>query len=286
MGIILYFTLECIHEILKGYEYFMTIPYNQSGFYTYENYICFSPKVNNTKLSFDIGKNYGSIKQAEIYNSEPFRAKGDFCVSVVYEITETHDSKFFEIKTSALDQYWQPKLDSIKSRIDHCKGQKKGSKKSKRYLKFREIYRKMEKKKFNQLKDFHRKLSRKMVDNTKANTLIAGYLEAKEFAQSKNQKRKRKRSQNKSSQNQDHLFRFIGFLAYKCELVGKCLIKIDESYASKECYVCETRHEMTPWEHTINCDCRNVVDRDRNSSEYHEMFPITECFVDKLSIFC
>jgi putative transposase len=88
----------------RGREYFMTIPYNQSGFYTYENYICFSHKVNNTKLSFDIGNKYKNIKQVEIYNSEPFHAKGDFCVSVVYEITETHNGKLLEVKTSALDR--------------------------------------------------------------------------------------------------------------------------------------------------------------------------------------
>ena len=36
-----------------------------------------------------LGINYENIKQIEVYKSEPFHSKGDFEVSVVYEVTKT-----------------------------------------------------------------------------------------------------------------------------------------------------------------------------------------------------
>ena len=124
----------------------------------------------------------------------------------------------------------------------------------------------MEKKKSNQLRDFQHKLSKKMVNNTKSNTIIVGDLKVKNMAQSKKLKGKRKRAMNRSNQNQGYLSRFIEFLTYKAELIGKRVIKIDESYTSKECYVCGKKHGMPLWERTMNCDCGNIIDRDRNSA--------------------
>jgi len=148
------------------------------------------------------------------------------------------NGKFFEVKTPRSDKYWQPKIDSIKSKRDHCK------KKSKKWVRLHNTYRKMEKKKSNQLRDFQHKLSKKMVNNTKANTIIVGDLKVKKMAQSKKLKGKRKRAMNRSNQNQGYLSRFIEFLTYKAELIGKKVIKIDESYTSKMCYVCGKLHEM------------------------------------------
>ena len=267
----------------KSHKYFQTIPYNQSGFYQARNYMCFTHKVNDTELVFDLRKKFENIKQIEIYNDDPLYGKGDFYVSVVYEVATPEyfdnnlyqaddagitkivtavnsNGKFFEIKTPRSDKYWQPKIDSIKSKRDHCK------KKSKKWVRLHGVYRKMEKKKSNQLKDFQHKLSKKMVNNTKANTIIVGDLKVKNMAQSKKLKGKRKRAMNRSNQNQGYLSRFIEFLTYKAELIGKKVIKIDESYTSKECYVCGKRHDMPLWERTMNCDCGNIIDRDRNSA--------------------
>jgi len=97
--------------------------------------------------------------------------------------------KFFEVETPRIDKYWQPKIDALKSRRDHCIGVKKGSKKSRRWLRLHKTYRKMEKKKSNQLRDFQHKLSKKMVNNTKANTIIVGDLKVKNMAQSKKHKK-------------------------------------------------------------------------------------------------
>jgi len=49
-------------------------------------------------------------------------------------------------------------------------------------------------------------------------------------------------------------------------LAGKKVIDIDERYTSKTCYVCGKRHDMPLWKRIMECDCGNVLDRDRNSS--------------------
>lgn len=267
----------------KSHKYFQTIPYNQSGFYLLKNYISFTHKVNDTELVFEVKKHFTNVKQIEIFNDDPLYANGNFYLSITYEVACTEyinnglyqandagitkivtavnsQGKFFEVKTPRSDKYWQPKIDSIKSKRDHCK------KKSKKWVRLHNTYRKMEKKKSNQLRDFQHKLSKRMVNNTKANTIIVGDLKVKNMAQSKKLKGKRKRAMNRSNQNQGYLSRFIEFLTYKAELIGKKVIKIDESYTSKECYVCGKKHEMPLWERTMNCDCGNVIDRDRNSA--------------------
>jgi len=132
----------------KSRNYFQTIPYNQSGFYQARNWITFSHKVNDTELVFDLGKKFGNIKQIEIYNDDPFKAKGDFYISITYEaatpeyvdngLYQANDAgisktvtainmqgKFYEVKAPRIDKYWQPGIDALKSRRDHCIGVKK-----------------------------------------------------------------------------------------------------------------------------------------------------------------
>jgi len=115
---------------------------------------------------------------------------------------------------------------------------------------------------------FSSQLTRKMVDNTKANTIIVGDLDVKEMAQSKSTKlsKKAKKSLNRSTQNNGYLSQFVRFLTYKATLIGKKVIEIDERYTSKKCYVCGTKHDMPLWKRTMECDCGNVIDRDRNSA--------------------
>ncbi|WP_231591933.1 transposase [Methanosarcina sp. WH1] len=55
-------------------------------------------------------------------------------------------------------------------------------------------------------------------------------------------------------------------MTYKAKLTGKKVIRIDETYTSKECCVCGKRHDMPLWERIMKCDCGNVIDRDRNSA--------------------
>ncbi|WP_231585662.1 transposase [Methanosarcina sp. WWM596] len=270
-------------------KYFMTLVYNQSGFKINSEKLSFFHKANEIPLSFEVGNacDLLTIKQIEIYNDDPYKGRGNFFVSITYDenpispITEYVDNdlyqaidlgitkivtavntqgKFFEVKTPRSDQYWNTKIDTIKSRKDHCK---KGSN---RWNRLHKTYRKMEAKKSNQIKDFQHKFSKTMIENTRANKIIVGDLNVKSMAQSKKVTGKRKRSQSRSTRNQGYLSRIIEFLTYKAELTGKRVIRIDEAYTSKECCVCGKRHNIPLWERTMKCDCGNVIDRDRNSA--------------------
>jgi len=270
----------------RSRKYFMTLVYNQSGFKTKDGKLSFSHKVNKVLLAFEVGAAIDllPIKQIEIYNDDPYKARGEFFVSVTYEIPPEKEyvdnglyqaidlgitkivtavntqGKFFEIKTPRSDQYWNAKIDSIKSRRDHCK------KDSKRWNLLHKTYQKMEAKKSHQIKDFQHKLSKKIIENTKSNTIIVGDLNVKNMAQSNKATGKKKRSINRSTQNQGYLSRFIGFLTYKAELRGKKVIRIDESYTSKACHNCGKLHDMPLSKRNMVCDCGNVMDRDRNSA--------------------
>lgn len=270
----------------RGKKYFFTVSYNQSGFKFKDGNVSFTHKVNEVPLSFVIDREYENrkIKQVEIFNSDPYLARGEWYISVTYDYepeVHYHDNdlyqaidagvtkivtavnsrgKFFEAKTARPDKYWNKRIDTLKSRRDHCK------KNSRRWQRFNKNIKKMERKQSNQNKDYQHKLSKKMVGNTKANTIIVGDLKVKKMAKSKKGKGKRKRGLNRSTQNQGFLSRFIGFLTYKAEKVGKRVIKIDESYTSQECYVCKKRHNMPLFQRTMECDCGNVIDRDRNSA--------------------
>jgi putative transposase len=105
--------------------------------------------------------------------------------------------KFFEVKTPRPDNYWNPKIDAAKSRRDLCIGVKKGSAKSRRFLRIARAVTKMSRKKANQVKDFQHKLSKTMVENTKANTIIVGDLNVQQMAQPKIKDVRKKRRPNK-----------------------------------------------------------------------------------------
>ncbi|NPE31955.1 IS200/IS605 family element transposase accessory protein TnpB [Methanococcoides sp. SA1] len=263
----------------KGREYFFTIPYNQSGFKVIGNEINFSHKINDVKLTFDIGNDVSNlkIKQLEIFNEEP-NGNGDFFISVTYEpkinipyvyndrfqaidlgITKTvtainSKGKFFEAKNPRHDLHWDAKISIIQSRRDHCK------KYSQKWYRLNSTMRTMTKKKTNQIKDWQHKLSKSMVENTKANTIIIGDLNVKKMGESKI------KALNRSTQNNGYLSRFIELLTYKAELKGKKVVQVDESYTSKTCYVCGQQHNMPLSERTMKCDCGNIIDRDRNSA--------------------
>jgi putative transposase len=264
----------------KGKKYFFTIPYNQSGFKFSGNVITFSHKYNDVKLSFEIPDDLQEmkIKQWEIYNTVPYKALGDFYLSCIIEtpITKEYvdnnkyqaidmgisktvtainsDCKFFESINPRPDNYWNQKIDAIKSRRDHCK---KGST---RWKRLHMSYRKMQRKSNNQIKDYQHKLSKTMIENTRANTIIVGDLNVKNMGKSKI------KTLNRSTQNNGYLSRFIEFLTYKAEFAGKKVIKIDESYTSKTCYSCGKQHTMPLYQREMICDCGNNIDRDRNSA--------------------
>jgi len=279
----------------KSHKYILTIPYNESGFKIKDGKITFSHYVNDTQLTFDIGSIADGlkIKQVEISNDNPYKARGKFYVTITYEedvkipfvdngkidaidlgitkiVTSVNtEGEFFEVKTPRPDQYWNPKIDAAKSRRDHCLGGKKGQKKSKKYRHIAKAVSKMSRKKRNQIKDFQHKLSRKMVDKTTANTIIVGDLSVQQMAQPKikdGKKQKKNKGLNRSTQGLGNLSRFPQLLTYKADLVGKKVIRVDERNTSRACCCCGKLHDMPEWKRVMSCDCGNVIDRDRNSA--------------------
>lgn len=142
------------------------------------------------------------------------------------------DSKFIQIKYRRADLFWKKKLEEVQSKRDHCK---KYSKKWKRYN--QKLY-SMRRKCANQMRNFQYKISKPIVVNTKANTIIVGDLNVKQMARKKTppsspRQNKANKTLNNSVHNTGSLGRFIQFLTYKAQKIGKKIIKIDESYTHK-----------------------------------------------------
>lgn len=79
-------------------------------------------------------------------------------------------------------------------------------------------------------------------------------------------KNKFNKTLNHSIHNTGTLSRFAKFLTYKAELLGKTIIRIDESYTSQMCCICCNKRKRKLNERSIICDCGNVMDRDNNSA--------------------
>jgi len=124
------------------------------------------------------------------------------------------------------------------------------------------LMRKCQRKLSNPIKDFQHKLSWRMVDNTKANTLIIGNLNVKKMPKSSQVTK----GLNRSTQNHGYMARFARFLAYKCRLAGKKVIWISEANISSICCACGKLHRMPLSRRSMGCDCGNLIDRDRNSA--------------------
>lgn len=273
----------------KGKDYFTTLCYNQSGFDIENDTISFSHKhPSKTKLSFDIShypieEDSQKVKQIEI-----FTKKGKWFVSITYEIQEPTfvdngkyqaidlgisnlvsainlDGKFVQIKNRRADLYWKKKLQEVQSKRDHCK------KYSRRWKKYHRKFCRMKSKCANQLKDFQHKISKQIVENTRANTIIVGELNVKTMGKKKKtttspSQNKANKTLNHSIQNTGSLGRFVQFLIYKAKKIGKRVIRIDESYTTQTCAKCGRRVKRELSERDINCDCGHRMDRDLNSA--------------------
>jgi putative transposase len=281
----------------RGKEYFFTMNYNQSGFKIKNGKIRFSQFYNeDVNLEFDItiSTKLGKVKQVELFEDD----NGKYYVSITHEVESpdhidnevyqawdlgvtkqtavNSDGKFLDIKNIRPDLYWKKPLAILQLRRDHCKkkdGRKKKCKtNSKNWSRFNNLKRKCEIKCSNQLKDFQHKMSKKIVNNTKANTIFVGDLDVKNMTKSK----QANRSLNRSTQSTGYLARFTQFLTYKAEKIGKKVIKIDESYTSQVCCKCGAVHYMPINQRVYNCDCGNIMDRDRNSANDIMMLSLSQ----------
>ena len=123
----------------------------------------------------------------------------------------------------------------------------------------------------NQLSDFQHKISKRVVENTRANTLVLGVLDIKAMARKKKPTAyprvdKANRTLNYSLQNTGFLGRFAEFLTYKAKKVGKSVIRIDETFTTKTCCVCGQVRDRKLSERVMQCDCGTSLDRDQNAA--------------------
>jgi putative transposase len=264
----------------KRRGYFVVMLYNQSGFRIERGKVALSHFYNGALLEFRIPEKFEFEK---VYQVAVYKDGEDFYLSIVYEEKEKPytdnglyqavdlgvdkivtavnlHGKFLEVKNQRPDKYWQPIIESLQSRRDHCK---QGSK---RWKKLNQNLKRCQRECANQLRDFQHKLSRRMVDNTRANTLVIGALEVKQMAQSEKTPKQMRNGLNRATQNTGTLSRFARFLTYKAQLVGKRVIEIDEEGTTRMCYVCGKTHEMGIWDRTMKCECGNELDRDKNSA--------------------
>jgi putative transposase len=267
----------------KGRHYFTTLKHNQSGFKVTKNAIRLSHNLpDRVDLTFSIPEQtFWAVKQVEVFQD----SKAKWFLAVVEEVVPptpidngqyqawdlgvikqtavNSQGKFVEVRNIRPDRYWNPKIDAVQSRRDHCRKKSKDRKPSRRWKRYNAVKKKMEQKRGNQFKDFQHKVSKKLVENTKAGTIIIGDLSVKKMPKS----RSATRQMNRSTQGTGYLARFAGFLTYKAILAGKQVIEIGEEYTSKTCCCCGKIHaEMTVRDRVMHCDCGTVLDRDRNAA--------------------
>ncbi len=166
-----------------------------------------------------------------------------------------------------------------RSNRDHClEG-------SHRWHRYNEKLWSIQRKCSDQLKDFQHKLSRKLVEQTKSQTLIIGELNVKAMAEKKRNRRNGK-GLWRAIQNTGVLARFARLLTYKAALVGKKVVPISEVNTSKTCCLCGTMHAMPVWARIMECECGNVLDRDKNAAvNIMRRFLSQNALVDRLSSF-
>lgn len=270
----------------RGKKRFTTLCYNQSGFRLQGSSITFSHyHPSKTALEFELPPHLipeGKIKQVEI-----FLDNNQWFVSLSYEIEvpEYSDNKLYQAFDLGINQtvgvnlfgksvqftnkradlYWKKKIEEVQSKRDLCK------KYSNKWHWYNEKRKKMIGKRSHQLKDFQHWLSKQIVFNTKANTIVVGKLKVKKMAQKKKgtgnaKKNKANKTLNHSVQNTGYMSRFVEFLTYKAEKIGKRVIRIDESKTTKACCKCGKLEKRPIFERSVNCDCGNHIDRDLNSA--------------------
>jgi len=67
-------------------------------------------------------------------------------------------------------------------------------------------------------------------------------------------------------QNTGTLGRFVEFLTYKAQKIGKRVTRINEAYTSSVCAKCGKKISNTLSNRYIECDCGHNMDRDLNST--------------------
>ncbi len=274
----------------KGKHFFTTLCYNQSGFVLNreQKIIRFSHNhPADVELQFDLPwlpPITGTIKQVDLFQDTRHRW---FVAIIIDEVTPAYidnslyqaidlgitnlvtavnmHGKFIQIRNRRADLYWKSKIREVQSKRDHCK------KHSHKWHFYNEKLLKIHRKCSNQMFDFQHKISKKVVENTRATTLIIGDLDIKDMIQKKKttgypRRNQASRTLNHSLQSTGSLGRFAEFLTYKAERVGKRVTRIDESQTTRTCCLCGTVRNRSLSERDIQCDCGTTLDRDQNAA--------------------
>jgi putative transposase len=221
----------------KGKYFFFTLCYNQSGFKFNNRMLSLSHKHPSCiPLDFIMSHPYKGtehIKQIEVkqerdakwfvcitftMESLPYKDNGlyqaiDLGVSNIVSAVNLH-FKFVQIKNRRPDMFWKRKVEQVQSKRDHCKQY------SHRWEQYNTKLVRMKRKCANQMRDYQHKISKKIVENTRANTIIIGDLNVKRMAKKRQgtgngRNTKACKTLHYSIHNTGSLGRFAQFLTYK-----------------------------------------------------------------------
>ena len=275
----------------KGKKHFTALIYNQSGFKIEGNRVTLSHSYPNKTdkediLCFELPQymNSQNRKFKQVVLTQDRKTKEFFLTAIFEQETPTyfdntiyqaidqgvisivaginnHAGKTLTIKNQRVDKYWQPKIEELMSKRDHCK------KYSHKWHWYNEKLNRIHKKQAYQQIDFQHKTSKKIVENTKANTIIIGDLCTKQMVRRKKGDKKNRKSLHRTVHSTGVISRFSRFLTYKAQKIGKKVIRISEKNTSKRCCYCGKKEQRYLSERIIHCDkCGIVIDRDINAS--------------------
>jgi putative transposase len=156
-------------------------------------------------------------------------------------------------------RWYNKQLDKIRSKRDKCK------KKSKRYIRLSNVYKRISEKKRNKQRDSLHKASHLISHKLAASAVVVGDLSQRQMVA--NQHIERNKHLNRSVFNEWGCYTFVQMLLYKCQLYGKEFHQISENDTSKTCYICGRKQDMPLYKRMYRCEnCGLVMDRDENSA--------------------
>ncbi|MGM0771301.1 MAG: RNA-guided endonuclease InsQ/TnpB family protein, partial [Halobacteriota archaeon] len=163
-----------------------------------------------------IFKHATDIDQVNIYQKD-----NKFYISITYEVPPTQfnnndtylaidigttkqtmvdsEGNFTELVNRRPDKYWEPKVQQIQARRDHC------LKNSRKWKLLHGNLGRMKRKSSNQLKDNQHKITKRIVENTDANVIVMGKLDVKQMASSKPGDRKYNKGIHRGTHNSGHM---------------------------------------------------------------------------------
>ena len=261
--------------IKKDSQYCLSIVYDYPTGYMKDNglYQAIDLGIGKTVTAVNMEAKFFEIKnpRKDLYWNpiiDSIQSVRDHCKKTVTKVKGIIDVEVRD-KKGRLIKDKEGKIRTEEKEID-----RKFTEVSKRWDRLNDIKKKCHKKCSNQIHDDLHKWSDMMIKNTKSNTIIVGKLNIKDMTKSgikiKNKSgdiiKVKSKKLNRSTQNQGYISKFVGFLTYKAEKIGKRVMEISEVNTTKRCYVCGKMHDMALSDRIMKCDCGNIIDRDRNSA--------------------